>query len=171
MDLKATALGIELGSTRIKAVLIDKDHLPVASGDYEWENQLVNGIWTYSMDKIHEGIRTCFANLKADVKEKFGATLDTVGAIGVSAMMHGYLPFDKEGKQLAEFRTWRNTITGEAAEKLTDLFGFNIPQRWSIAHLYQAILNKEDHIGDIAFLTTLAGYIHWRLTGMKVING
>ena len=163
MDLKTTALGIELGSTRIKAVLIDKDHLPVASGDYEWENQLVNGIWTYSMDKIHEGIKTCFANLKKDVQDRFGVKLDTVGAIGVSAMMHGYLPFDKDGKQLAEFRTWRNTITGEAAEKLTNEFGFNIPQRWSIAHLYQAVLNKEDHVGDIAFLTTLAGYIHWRL--------
>lgn len=170
MDLKTTALGIELGSTRIKAVLIDKDHLPVASGDYEWENQLVNGIWTYSMDKIHEGIKTCFANLKKDVQDRFGVKLDTVGAIGVSAMMHGYLPFDKDGKQLAEFRTWRNTITGEAAEKLTNEFGFNIPQRWSIAHLYQAVLNKEDHVGDIAFLTTLAGYIHWRLTGMKVMG-
>ncbi|SCW52659.1 Sugar (pentulose or hexulose) kinase [Ruminococcaceae bacterium YRB3002] len=170
MDFTKTALGIELGSTRIKAVLIDKDHMPIASGDFEWENQLVNGIWTYSMDMVHEGIRTCFANLKADVKAKYDTDLTEVGAIGISAMMHGYLPFDKDGKQLAEFRTWRNTITGEAAEKLTDLLGFNIPQRWSIAHLYQALLNKEDHVGDIAFLTTLAGYIHWRLTGAKVMG-
>ena len=136
MDLKKTALGIELGSTRIKAVLIDENHIPVASGDYEWENQLVNGIWTYSLDMVHSGIQTCFARLKTDVKGKLGCELNRVGAIGVSAMMHGYLPFDKDGKQLAEFRTWRNTITGEAAEKLTALFNFNIPQRWSIAHLY-----------------------------------
>ena len=170
MDLTKTALGIELGSTRIKAVLIDEKHIPIASGDFEWENQLVNGIWTYSMDMVHKGIQTCFANLKADVKAKFGAELTTVGAIGVSAMMHGYLPFDKDGKQLAEFRTWRNTITGEAAEKLTNLFGFNIPQRWSIAHLYQAMLNGEEHVKDIAYLTTLAGYIHWQLTGEKVMG-
>ena len=170
MDLKKTVLGIELGSTRIKAVLIDEKHLPIAQGDYEWENQLVNGIWTYSMDAVHTGLQTCFYNLKADVKAKFGTELTTVGAIGVSAMMHGYLPFDKDGNQLAEFRTWRNTITGEAAEKLTALFGFNIPQRWSIAHLYQAILNGEEHVKDIAFLTTLAGYIHWRLTGEKVMG-
>ena len=167
MDLTKTALGIELGSTRIKAVLIDENFVPVASGDFEWENQLLNGIWTYSMDAVHTGLQTCFANLKADVKAKYGAELDKVGAIGVSAMMHGYLPFDREGKQLAEFRTWRNTITGEAAEKLTALFGFNIPQRWSIAHLYQAILNGEEHVKEIAYLTTLAGYIHWRLTGEK----
>ena len=170
MDLTKTVLGIELGSTRIKAVLIDERHLPIASGDYEWENQLVNGIWTYSMDMVHTGIQTCFANLKADVKAKYGAELSTVGAIGVSAMMHGYLPFDKDGRQLAEFRTWRNTITGPAAEELTALFGFNIPQRWSIAHLYQAILNGEEHVKDIAFLTTLAGYIHWQLTGEKFMG-
>ncbi len=170
MGFNKTVLGIELGSTRIKAVLIDERHIPIASGDYEWENQLVNGVWTYSMDMVHSGLQTCFANLKADVKAKFGAELTTVGAIGVSAMMHGYLPFDKDGKQLAEFRTWRNTITGEAAEELTALFGFNIPQRWSIAHLYQAILNHEEHVKDIAFLTTLAGYIHWRLTGEKVMG-
>jgi sugar (pentulose or hexulose) kinase len=170
MDLTKTALGIELGSTRIKAVLIDENHIPVASGDYEWENQLVNGIWTYSMEAVHTGLRACFAALKADLKEEFGAELTTIGAIGVSAMMHGYLPFDKDGKQLAEFRTWRNTITGEAAEKLTALFGFNIPQRWSIAHLYQAMLNGEEHVKDIAYLTTLAGYIHWKLTGEKVMG-
>ena len=122
IDLQRTVLGIELGSTRIKAVLIDERHIPVAQGDYEWENRLVNGIWTYSMDAVHTGIQTCFARLRADVKEKCGAALTTVGAIGVSAMMHGYLPFDAEGKQLAEFRTWRNTITGEAAAELTELF-------------------------------------------------
>ena len=170
MDLNKTVLGIELGSTRIKAVLIDDRHLPIAQGDYEWENQLINGVWTYSMDMVHTGLQTCFANLKADVKARFDTDLTTVGAIGVSAMMHGYLPFDKDGKQLAEFRTWRNTITGEAAEELTALFGFNIPQRWSIAHLYQAILNHEEHVKDIAFLTTLAGYIHWQLTGEKVMG-
>ena len=170
MDLKKTALGIELGSTRIKAVLIDENFIPIASGDFEWENQLVNGVWTYSMDAVHTGLRSCFAALKADVKEKYGLELTEVGAIGVSAMMHGYLPFDRDGRQLAEFRTWRNTITGEAAEKLTALFGFNIPQRWSIAHLYQAVLNGEEHVKDIAFLTTLAGYIHWRLTGEKLMG-
>ena len=170
MDLTKTVLGIELGSTRIKAVLIDERYLPIAQGDHEWENQLVNGIWTYSMEAIHSGLQACFANLKADVKAKFGQELSTVGAIGVSAMMHGYLPFDKDGRQLAEFRTWRNTITGPAAEELTALFGFNIPQRWSIAHLYQAILNGEEHVKDIAFLTTLAGYIHWQLTGEKVMG-
>ena len=170
MDLKTTALGIELGSTRIKAVLIDENHLPIASGDFEWENQLVNGIWTYSEEMIHQGIRECYKALKSDVESKFGVKLTTVGAIGISAMMHGYLPFDKDGNRLAEFRTWRNTITGEAAEKLTDLLGFNIPQRWSIAHFYQAILNNEPHVKDVAFLTTLAGYIHWTLTGEKVMG-
>ena len=170
MDFEKTVLGIELGSTRIKAVLIDERHIPLASGDYEWENQLINGVWTYSLDSVHTGLRTCFANLQADVKAKFGAPLRTVGAIGVSAMMHGYLPFDRDGRQLAAFRTWRNTITGEAAEKLTALFDFNIPQRWSIAHLYQAILNGEEHVKDIAYLTTLAGYIHWQLTGEKVMG-
>ena len=170
MNLEKTVLGIELGSTRIKAVLIDENHIPVASGDFEWENQLVNGIWTYSMEAVHNGLRSCFAALKEDLKDEFGIELTTVGAIGISAMMHGYLPFDKNGRQLAEFRTWRNTITGEAAEKLTALFQFNIPQRWSIAHLYQAVLNGEEHVADIAFLTTLAGYIHWQLTGEKVMG-
>ena len=170
MELKNTVLGIELGSTRIKAVLIDEQHVPIASGDFEWENQLINGVWTYSMDMVHTGLQTCFARLREDVKAKYGAELTTVGAIGVSAMMHGYLPFDAEGKQLAAFRTWRNTITGEAAEKLTALFAFNIPQRWSIAHLYQAMLNGEKHVKDIAYLTTLAGYIHWRLTGEKLLG-
>ena len=170
MDLTKTVLGIELGSTRIKAVLIDEEHRPVASGSHEWENQLVNGVWTYGMDDIHAGVQACYADLRRDAKEKLGQELTTVGAIGVSAMMHGYLPFDKDGKQLAEFRTWRNTITGQAAEKLTALFDFNIPQRWSIAHLYQAMLNGEAHVKDIAYLTTLAGYIHWKLTDQKVMG-
>ena len=170
MDLSKTALGIELGSTRIKAVLIDEKHIPIASGDYEWENQLVNGIWTYSMETVHTGLQTCFAALKADVKEKFGVELTEVGAIGVSAMMHGYLPFDKDGKQLAEFRTWRNTITGEAADELSRLLAFNIPQRWTIAHLHQAVLNGEAHVPDVRFVTTLAGYVHWKLTGRKVLG-
>ena len=170
MDLTKTVLGIELGSTRIKAVLIDENHEVIASGSYGWENQLVNGIRTYPMSAVHQGLQDCLAALKADVEAEFGLDLTTVGAIGVSAMMHGYLPFAKDGKQLAEFRTWRNTITGEAAEKLTSLFGFNIPQRWSIAHLYQAILNGEEHVKDIAHLTTLAGYIHWQLTGEKIMG-
>ncbi len=171
MNLSKSVIGIELGSTRIKAVLLDENHLPVASGSYEWENQLTDkGIWTYPMDEVHKGLHTCYADLAADVKAKFDTEITTVGAIGVSAMMHGYLPFDKDGVQLAEFRTWRNTITGEAAEKLSALLSFNIPQRWSIAHLYQAILNGEEHVKDIAFLTTLAGYIHWQLTGEKVMG-
>lgn len=170
MELKNTVLGIELGSTRIKAVLIDENHNPVASGDHEWENQLVNGVWTYSMEAIHTGLQDCYANLKRDVREKFGADLTTVGAIGVSAMMHGYLPFDKDMTPLAEFRTWRNSITGPAAAALTALFGFNIPQRWSIAHLYQAILNGEEHLPRLAHLTTLAGYIHYRLTGCHTMG-
>ena len=170
MNLKNTALGIELGSTRIKAVLIDEKHIPIASGSHEWENQLVDGIWTYSMEAVTAGIQDCYADLKRDVKEKYGITLTEVGAIGVSAMMHGYLPFDKDGNQLAEFRTWRNTITGEAAAKLSQALNFNIPQRWSIAHLYQAILNKEPHVTRIDYLTTLAGYIHLRLTGQKVMG-
>ena len=170
MDLLKTVLGIELGSTRIKAVLVNDHHEPIASGDFEWENQLVDGIWTYSMDMVKEGIQTCFARLKQDVKDKYGTAFTGTAGIGVSAMMHGYLPFDKNNQQLAGFRTWRNTITGEAAEKLTELFDFNIPQRWSIAHLYQAILNGEDHVKEIAHLTTLAGYIHYQLTGERVMG-
>ena len=170
IDLEKTVLGIELGSTRIKAVLIDGDHIPIASGDHEWENRLVDGVWTYSMEDIHTGLRACFADLKRDVMEKFGVRLTAVGAIGVSAMMHGYLPFDGDMRQLAEFRTWRNTITGQAAAELTELFGFNIPQRWSIAHLYQAILNGEEHLPRLAHLTTLAGYIHFELTGRHVMG-
>ena len=170
MDFKQTALGLEFGSTRIKAVLIDKDNKPIAQGGHEWENQFVNGIWTYSMDAIIGGLQSCFADLKRDVKEKFGVTLTEVGAMGISGMMHGYLPLDKDNQPLAEFRTWRNTITGPAAAELTDLFRFNIPQRWSIAHLYQAILNGEDHLPRLATLTTLAGYIHLRLTGKNALG-
>lgn len=165
MDFGKIVLGIEFGSTRIKAVLIDEHHLPIASGSYEWENRLVDGIWTYSMEDIHTGLQTCYAELKKDVKEKFGAVPETFAAMGISGMMHGYLPFDKEWKQLAEFRTWRNTITGQAADELTEMLGFNIPQRWSIAHLWQAVLNGEEHTKNIAYLTTLAGYIHHALTG------
>ena len=170
MDLKKTVLGLELGSTRIKAVLLNEDHQPIASGSHDWENQLVDGIWTYSMDAIHTGIQSCFADLARDVEEKLGQKLTTVGALGVSGMMHGYLPFDCQGTQLAEFRTWRNTITGQAAGVLSEEFGFNIPQRWSIAHLYQAILNGEVHVAQLDHLTTLAGYIHWQLTGQKVMG-
>ena len=170
INLEKCTLGIEFGSTRIKAVLIDEDHIPVASGDHEWENRLISGVWTYTTEDIHDGLHACYSALQDDVRSKYGVEIETVGAIGVSAMMHGYLPFDKDGKQLAEFRTWRNTITGDAAEKLTSLFGFNIPQRWSIAHLYQAILNEEEHVSEIDYLTTLAGYIHWKLTSRKVMG-
>lgn len=165
-----TALGIELGSTRIKAVLIDENHQPIAAGGHDWENRYENGIWTYSLDDVWSGLQESFRNLSREVMEKYNTPLRTVGAIGFSAMMHGYMAFGQEGNLLAPFRTWRNTITGQAAEKLTELFQFNIPQRWSIAHLYQAILNKEDHVRDICHLTTLAGYVHWKLTGQKVLG-
>ena len=170
MDFKQTVLGLELGSTRIKAVLIDAAHRPVASGSFEWENQLVNGVWTYGLDTVHAGVQACYASLKRDVKEKFGETLTRVGAIGISGMMHGYLPFDAAGRQLTEFRTWRNTMTGPAAAELTALLGFNIPQRWSIAHLYQAMLNGEEHLPRLSRLTTLAGYIHEKLTGCRALG-
>src|SRR5215204_6420101 len=165
-----TVLGIELGSTRIKAVLIGDDHAPLASGNHEWENRYENGVWTYSLDDVWKGLQDSFRNLSQEVSEKYAVTLKTVGALGFSAMMHGYLAFDKDNNLLVPFRTWRNTMTGQAAEKLTDLFQFNIPQRWSIAHLYQAILNQETHITDINHVTTLAGYVHWKLTGQKVLG-
>lgn len=164
------ALGIELGSTRIKAVLIDEEHAPIASGSFDWENRLENGIWTYHMEEVWTGLAAAYKALKEDVLAKYGMTLKKLRAMGISAMMHGYLPFDAKGRQLAPFRTWRNTITGQAAEELTGLFNFNIPQRWSIAHLYQAILNGEEHVRDIATLTTLAGCVHARLTGVKVLG-
>lgn len=170
MNLNKTALGLELGSTKIKGVLLDENHEIIASGSFDWENQLINGIWTYSMEEVHTGIQTCYKRLAEDFAEKFNAPLTTVGVIGISGMMHGYLPFDASGELLTPFRTWRNTITGEAAAKLTALFQFNIPQRWSIAHLYQAMLNKEEHLPRLAYLTTLAGYIHKRLTGMDVLG-
>lgn len=165
-----TALGIELGSTRIKAVLTGEDNTPLASGSHEWENRLDNGIWTYTMDDIWTGLRGCYRKLAQEVKAKYGVTLRKTGAMGFSAMMHGYMAFDKEGELLVPFRTWRNTMTAEAAGRLTKLFGYPIPQRWSIAHLYQAILNKEAHVKDVTFFTTLAGYIHWQLTGQKVLG-
>lgn len=163
-------LGIEFGSTRIKAVLIDENHKPIASGDHIWENRLENGFWTYHEDEIWSGLQDSYANLKKDVESKYGVKITKIAALGFSAMMHGYLAFDKEGKLLVPFRTWRNSTTGEAAEKLSALFEYNIPERWSISHLYQAILNGEDHVKDIAFFTTLAGFIHWKLTGEKVLG-
>lgn len=165
-----TALGIEFGSTRIKSVLVDLNGSPLASGSFDWENSYKNGVWTYSLDEVFEGLRASFAALKKSVYDKFGVKLETVGSMGISGMMHGYLAFDKDGAQLAEFRTWRNTITAEAAEKLSALFDFNIPQRWSIAHLYQAILNGEEHVGRVDFIATLAAYVHYRLTGERVIG-
>ena len=165
-----TSLGIEFGSTRIKAVLIAEGGEPLASGSYEWENQLVNGIWTYSLDDVWKGLQDCYQDLLADVKKQYDAEITQIGSIGFSAMMHGYLAFDKEDNLLVPFRTWRNTITEEAASKLTKEFNYNIPQRWSISHLYQAILNKEEHVKDVAFFTTLAGYVHWKLTGKKVLG-
>ena len=165
-----TALGIEFGSTNIKAVLIGPDHAPIASGSHGWENQLENGIWTYSLEAVWSGLQDAYSRLAADVRVKYGVNLTTVGALGISAMMHGYLAFDARGELLVPFRTWRNTITEQAAGELTDLFGFNIPQRWSIAHLEQAILNGEPHVPRIARLTTLAGYVHWKLTGRFVLG-
>ena len=165
-----TALGIELGSTRIKSVLIDERHAVLASGSFSWENRMENGLWTYRLEDAVEGLRQSYAALAADVRRKYGVPLKTAGGIGISGMMHGYLPFDAGGRQLAPFRTWRNTITGPAADRLTELLQYNIPQRWSIAHLYQAVLNGEDHVDRIVFLTTLAGYLHWQLTGEKVLG-
>lgn len=162
-----TYLGIEFGSTRIKACLVDESLTPIAGGSHSWENRYENGVWTYSEEDIIGGLQSCYADLKRDVSEKYGVTLSAVGGMGISAMMHGYLAFDEDDRLLVPFRTWRNTMTGEAAERLTELFGFNIPERWSIAHLYQAILNKEEHIGDIAHLNTLAGYVHFLLTGER----
>ena len=156
-------VGIELGSTRIKAVMIDENHQPVATGSYDWENRLDGHIWTYDLEDIWKGLKASYANMAADVKDKYGTEIKSLAGIGFSA-------FDKEGTLLVPFRTWRNTITGQAAEELTELFQYNIPQRWSIAHLYQAILNKEEHVKDVAYFTTLSGYIHWQLTGQKVLG-
>ena len=163
-------LGLEFGSTRIKAVLIDKDHNPVASGDHSWENTLLDGIWTYSMEEVWTGLRKCYSALKKDVFEKYGVVPKTFAAIGFSAMMHGYLAFDKEENLLVPFRTWRNTITQEAAAKLSEALQFNIPQRWSIAHVYQAMLSREPHVKDVEHVYTLAGYIHYKMTGKRVVG-
>ena len=170
IDAGTTALGIEFGSTRIKAVLTGPDHLQLAAGGHEWENQFVDQNWTYSLEAVWAGLQACFADLAADVQRTYGVPLVTVGSLGVSAMMHGYLPFGADDELLAPFRTWRNTSTGPASEELTELFNFHIPQRWSIAHLHQAVRNDEPHVGAIRFLTTLAGYVHWQLTGERVLG-
>ena len=163
-------LGIEFGSTRIKAVLIDENNAPIASGSHEWENQLVDNIWTYSLDAIWAGLQDAYAQMAADVKKQYDVEVEKLAGLGFSAMMHGYMVFDENDEILVPFRTWRNSITGPASEELTKLFNFHIPQRWSIAHLYQAILNGEDHVSKIKFQTTLEGYIHWKLTGEKVLG-
>lgn len=173
LDAKSTIetgkaiLGIELGSTRIKAVLIDQENKPIAQGSHTWENQLVNGLWTYSIDAIWSGLQDCYADLRSNVKKLYDTELETLAAIGVSAMMHGYMPFNEKEEILVPFRTWRNTNTGRAAAELSELFVYNIPLRWSISHLYQAILDNEAHVKDIKFLTTLAGYVHWQITGER----
>lgn len=163
-------LGIEFGSTRIKAVLIDEEHRPIATGAHDWQNQLVDGIWTYSLEAIWGGLQDCYQKMAEDVMEKYGVTVKKLAAIGFSGMMHGYMAFNEKDELLVPFRTWRNTITAEAAAELTEVFSFNIPQRWSIAHLYQAVLNDEPNVKDISYFTTLAGYIHWTLTGEKVLG-
>ncbi|HAU50270.1 MAG TPA: ATPase, partial [Clostridiales bacterium] len=165
-----SVLGIEFGSTRIKAVLVDTKGNPIASGSHEWENELLDGVWTYSEDAIWNGLSDCYSDLKKNVKDQYGVTIKNLGAIGFSAMMHGYLPFNEKDTLLVPFRTWRNTITEEAANKLTEAFNFNIPQRWSISHLYQAILNGEPHVPSIRHFTTLAGFVHFKLSGKKVLG-
>ncbi|MDT7581858.1 MAG: hypothetical protein QOK35_3122 [Pseudonocardiales bacterium] len=170
LDSGETALGIELGSTRIKAVLVGPGGSVVASGSHEWSNQFVDGLWTYDLKSVWTGVQDCYVQLVADVQSRYGVALSTVGALGVSAMMHGYLAFDGDGELLAPFRTWRNSNTDAASSELTTLLGHNIPHRWSIAHLYQAVLNGEDHVGRVSHLTTLAGYVHWQLTGEKVLG-
>ena len=163
-------LGIEFGSTRIKAVLIDQENNPIAQGSHTWENQLENGLWTYSIDAIWNGVQDCYADLRANVKKQYNVEIESLAAIGISAMMHGYMPFNDKEEILVPFRTWRNTNTGKAAAELSQLFVYNIPLRWSISHLYQAILNKEEHVKDIKYLTTLSGYVHWQITGEKVLG-
>lgn len=163
-------LGIELGSTRIKAVLVDEAGKPIASGAHDWENQLSNGVWTYSLDAVWDGLQDCYRNLTEDVKKQYGVEVKSLAAIGFSGMMHGYMAFDVNGRLLVPFRTWRNTITGQACEELTPYLNFHVPQRWSAAHLYQAILNGEEHVKQISYQTTLAGYIHWQMTGEKVVG-
>ena len=166
----SVVLGIEFGSTRIKSVLIGPDHSPIASGSHEWENDYLNGVWTYSEEAIRRGLQASYADLKKNVMDLFGIPLRKLSAIGISAMMHGYLPFNQNMELLVPFRTWRNTMTGQAAEKLTEAFSFNMPQRWSLSHLYQAVLNDEPHVKDIRFFTKLAGWVHYWLTGKKVLG-
>ncbi len=163
-------LGIELGSTRIKAVLIDSNNQPIAQGGFDWQNSLIDGVWTYSLDEVEKGLQACFASLQGDVQERYGLQLTRLKALGISAMMHGYLAFDSEDRLLVPFRTWRNTMTEKAAQELSDLFDYPVPERWSISHLYQAILNEEEHVPRLAFLTTLSGYVHHRLTGERVLG-
>jgi sugar (pentulose or hexulose) kinase len=165
-----TTLGIELGSTRIKACLVDEDLVTIAAGSHEWENEFVDGRWTYSLDAVETGLRAAYAALVADVEAQYGVTPTSYRAAGVSAMMHGYLAFDADGELLVPFRTWRNTSTGPAAARLSETLGFNIPLRWSIAHLYQAVLDDEPHVARTAGITTLAGYVHRRLTGRDVLG-
>ncbi|NMA37978.1 MAG: FGGY-family carbohydrate kinase [Papillibacter sp.] len=166
----ATFLGVEFGSTRIKAVLIDREHKPLASGSHTWENKLVDNLWTYSLEDIWDGLRDCYRSLAEEVKVKYGLELKKIGAMGFSGMMHGYMAFDSRGELLVPFRTWRNTNTEAASTELTKLFDYNIPQRWSIAHLYQAVLNNEEHVKQVSFITTIAGYIHWKLSGKKLVG-
>ena len=163
-------LGIELGSTRIKASLIAPDTTPLASGSYAWENQLKDGVWTYAIEDVWKGVAACYASLVSDVRASYSQELKTVAAMGLSGMMHGYVALDVDGNLLVPFRTWRNNITGDACAELTPLLDFAVPQRWSIAHLYQAVLNDEPHVSRIAYLTTLSGYVHWQLTGEKVVG-
>lgn len=165
-----TVLGIELGSTRIKSVLIGEDNQPIATGGHDWENHYIDGIWTYSLDEVWSGLQSSYRDLYKNVKNQYDVEIKTIGAIGISGMMHGYLVFNNNGDQLTPFRTWRNTITEQASQELTELFHYPIPQRWSIAHLYQSILNQEAHVSELAYMTTLCGYVHWKLTGEKVIG-
>ncbi|NLJ17607.1 FGGY-family carbohydrate kinase, partial [Globicatella sulfidifaciens] len=165
-----TALGIELGSSRIKAVLINTANQIIAQGNHSWENKLLDGVWTYALPDVWTGIQDCYRDLTTNIKEMYDVELTTFGSIGISGMMHGYLPFDKNNQLLTPFRTWRNTMTEDATKVLIKEFSFNIPQRWSIAHLYHAIIEQEDHVKDIDFFTTLAGYVHWQLTGEKVLG-
>lgn len=170
LNLEKTALGIEFGSTNIKAVLVDEKYQTIASGSVGWENRLENGLWTYDLEDVWAGLQKAYAELAGQIEEKYGKTLTKVGAIGFSGMMHGYLAFDKSGKQLVPFRTWRNTNTDKAVRELTELLQFNIPHRWSIGHLYQSLLEEEEHVKQLDFVTTLAGYVHWKLTGEKVLG-
>lgn len=170
LRLEKTSLGIELGSTRIKAILINEDLQTIAQGEYSWKSTLEKGLWTYKLEDVWLGVQAAYKELATEVEEEFGIPLTQIGSVGISAMMHGYLALNNDGKLLTSFRTWENTSTTKAAYKLSSKFEFNIPHRWSIAHLYQAILDEEDHVASIDFLTTLAGYTHWKLTGQKIVG-